>query len=149
MFCAGREDDIRSYKLCRPTPPYYIYTLDCFILYQSLTDFGTEIENVFLSNLIFLIKIHLWLEQEDQRPQFLQVMYKVSLTFKLNQNLYCFLFPATNINNHWLCNHSTTLSTNIFKRTTSVNISVQFPGLMFCLCLKCLWVTSHPVFRRK
>ena len=71
-----------------PTPPYYIYTLDCFILYQSLT----EIENVFPSNLIFLIKIHLWLiQQEDQRPQFLQVMYKVSLTFKLNQNLDCFV----------------------------------------------------------
>ena len=46
----------------------------------------------FLSNLIFFIKILLWLEQEDQRPQFLQVMYKLSLTFKLNENFDCFVY---------------------------------------------------------
>ena len=68
-------------------------------------------ENVFLFNLIFLIKTHLWLQQEDQRPQFLQVMYKVSLTFKLNQNLDCLVYqepgPTTNINNHGLYNYPT------------------------------------------
>ena len=88
-----RGHDIRSYKLGWPvaTLPYYIYTLDCFILYQILTDSGIEIQNVFLSSLVLTRSLEAQ-PATHHHMSFVEMTKRITGLYTSTRDVFCIIF---------------------------------------------------------